>query len=393
MSLPVRWLTCAPRDFNGNEEFFARDTGLLCRGLQEAGVECHAVLCGDPRPDDVRDLIRASLKELENPGWWRDQGAQVVVLHTWSSKKFTGVLRAIKGAGSRVILLQDGTGVTGPLGSWGDWLRESWYLKESRGGVRGLLWFAARMIHGHSLRLWRFEKDRFEQLALADKVVVPSPGALAGYRKLCRSETDKLSFLPHPVASRFHWEGAPAKENLVVAIGRWDDFWQKRPDLLACALQQCLARHEGWRAEIYGEPASLLEWHGGLEPSLAGRIRLVGRVSNCQVGEALGRAKMILCSSAHESFHMASGEALCCGASVVGTDNPLLPSLRWFVSANSGTLAGRLKGSALATAAANEMSKWERGARDPLSISGLWRSRLHAVEVARGLILLAREFP
>jgi len=73
---------------------------------------------------------------------------------------------------------------------------------------------------------------------------------------------------------------------------------------------------------------------------------------------------------------------------VVGTDSPLLPSLRWFVSAESGSLAARLDGESLATAVEKEMEAWESGARDPLAISEIWRSRLHAPEVARGLLSL-----
>ena len=68
MSEPLRWMTCAPRDYPGDERFFSRDTGLLCLGLREAGVECQAVLCGDPRPGDHPALIRASHAELAGQG-------------------------------------------------------------------------------------------------------------------------------------------------------------------------------------------------------------------------------------------------------------------------------------------------------------------------------------
>jgi glycosyltransferase involved in cell wall biosynthesis len=392
MNSPSRWLTCAPRDYRGDAAFFARDTGLLCRGLQDAGVGCRAVLAGAPRPDDEPDILRASLPEMADASWWRRQEARVVVIHTWSRGESTAILRAIREAGCRIVLLQDGSGITGPLGTWADWVRESWYLRRKRAGKwLGPLWFLARMLHGHSLRLAGFERERKQQFALADIVAVPSPAALAGYQKLChhygKGSASKLKLLPHPVAAWFHWDGVPPKEDLVIAVGRWDDCWQKRPDLLRDALDRCLADHPRWQAEIYGNPSPLLRrWLSAAPPDIRSRVRLMGHVSNRQLAEGMLRARISLCSSAYESFHIVSGEALCSGASVVGTDSPMTPSLRWFASEKSGTLAPRLKGHSLAAALAHEMAAWEAGDRDPAAISTIWRSRLHAAEVARALL-------
>ena len=395
MTRPLRWLTCAPRDYRGDEAYFSRDTGLLCRGLQDAGAECRAILAGARRAEDDPDLIRARAADMADPDWWRALGADAVVVHTWSREEHTGILRAVRTAGLRVVLLQDGTGVTGPLGTWGDWVRESWYFRNRHGGrLMGTAWFAARMIHGHTLRLAGFERSRARQFELADLIVVPSPRALEGYRKLARSLggnlESKLRLLPHPVAPWFGSHTGTPKENLIVSVGRWTDHWQKRPDLLAASLAECLRRHPAWKAEIFGGPGEeLSRWHQALDSSLRSRIELAGIVPNRELAGPMGRAKISLCSSAYESFHIASGEALCSGCSVVGVDSAMTPSLSWFTDTQSGTLSDSLDAVGLAAALNKEISAWESGKRDPDAISHRWRGRLHAREVARALIEMA----
>ena len=388
MKSSLRWLTCAPRDYGGNAGFFARDTGLLCRGLQEAGAECRAILAGVPRPDDEPDLIRATSAELRDARWWKALEGDVVVVHTWSRKVHTGMLEAIREAGCRVVLIQDGTGVTGPLGSWGDWVRESWYFRQRHAGIA---WFAARMVHGHTLRLVGFERSRARQFDLSDLIVVPSPRALKGYQKLGHRLggllVAKFRLLPHPVAPWFEWNGTMPKENLIVSIGRWTDHWQKRPDLLGGCLEKSLRDRPDWKAEVFGEPGQELpRWHRDLEPALRARIHLAGVVPNRQLSAAMGRAKISLCSSAYESFHIASGEALCSGCSVVGVDSAMTPSLSWFAEENSGTLSKTLNAQGLAEALTAEISAWESGQRDSQAISRRWRDCLHAGEVAGALM-------
>lgn len=38
------WYTCTPKDFGGGPDFFARDSGLLCRGFQALGMASRAVM-------------------------------------------------------------------------------------------------------------------------------------------------------------------------------------------------------------------------------------------------------------------------------------------------------------------------------------------------------------
>jgi hypothetical protein len=312
-----------------------------------------------------------------------------VVLQTWSWRTLTPVAAAVRAAGCRLVLIQDSSGVTSPLAGWTDWLRQMWYF--SRREKWTLLRFLLRFVHSHTIRLFRFEKERAAQFALADLLAVPSPPAVRRFRQLSRriggeAWERKVQLIPHPIAPWFSWDGTP-KENRVTAIGRWEDYPQKRPDLLAAALTEFLVAHPGWAADLFGNPdESLQTWHARLPADVARRVILHGRVSSLELVAHLKRTKIVFCSSAYESFHIASGEGLCSGASVVGTDAGMTASHRWFVSEESGTLAEKLDSGLLAAALATEADHWQQGHRDPAAISAIWTARLHGPQVAAELI-------
>ena len=54
----MRWFTCTPVEFGGGADFFARDSGLLCRGFQALGIDSRAVMPGPAKVLDEPDLIR-----------------------------------------------------------------------------------------------------------------------------------------------------------------------------------------------------------------------------------------------------------------------------------------------------------------------------------------------
>ncbi|MDB6080651.1 MAG: hypothetical protein JWO82_4398 [Akkermansiaceae bacterium] len=390
------WLTCAPQDFDGDETFFARDTGLLSHGLVTCGVSSKAILIGAPRPNDAPDLLRVPLSDLVRADWWREQGAEAVVLQTWSWRSLTPVAAAVRAAGCRLVLIQDSSGVTSPLVGWMDWVRQMWYF--SRREKWPLPRFLLRFVHSHTIRLFRFERERAAQFALADLLAVPSPPAVRRFRQLSRrfggeAWERKVQLIPHPIASWFSWDGTP-KENRVTAIGRWKDFPQKRPDILSAALTEFLIAHPGWAADLFGTlDESLQTWHAGLPADVARRVILHGHVSSLELVAHLNRTKIVFCSSAYESFHIASGEGLCSGASVVGTDAGMTASHRWFVSEESGTLAEKLDAGLLAAALATEADHWQQGHRDPSAISATWSARLHAPQVAAELIRQIANLP
>ena len=93
-------------------------------------------------------------------------------------------------------------------------------------------------------------------------------------------------------------------------------------------------------------------------------------------------SQVAYCPSVFESFHIASGEALCCGCSVVAARSDSLAAFQWFAQDGAGTLASKDDTEGHLNALKEELASWESGHRNPESIALLWGGRLHADRVA-----------
>ncbi len=173
-----------------------------------------------------------------------------------------------------------------------------------------------------------------------------------------------------------------------MAVGRWDDLLYKRPCLLMSTLEQALAHAPHWEAEIYGNiPDFLREWHGNLPEPLRTRIHLAGYIPNIELQKKQSQARISLCTSLSEGTHLASAEALCAGASVVGPRlTPQLNCLQWYVSHDSGTLSPNDSPESLSGALLEEIRAWDSGKRNPEEISRYWCSLLHAENSCKRII-------
>lgn len=201
-----------------------------------------------------------------------------------------------------------------------------------------------------------------------------------------KSIVRKLALVPNPISSTCRFAGE--KRNIILAVGRWDDLLYKRPYLLMATLQQALPHAPHWEAEIYGNiPAFLREWHGNLPEDLRNRIHLAGYIPNIELQKKQSLARISSCTSLSEGTHLASAEALCAGASVVGPRlTPQLNCLQWYVSHDSGTLSPQDSPESLAGALLEEIRAWDSGKRNPQEISRYWCSLLHAENSCKRII-------
>lgn len=143
--------------------------------------------------------------------------------------------------------------------------------------------------------------------------------------------------------------------------------------------------------DIIGNTTPELEaWHRQLPALSKTRVCLAGRLSPDEIARRMQGAQVVYCSSTHESFHITSGEGLCCGCSVVAARLPSLSSFEWFVSDASGTLSENDTVEGHVDALKHELRAWEASSRDPRRIADIWSSRLHAENVARTVLNLAR---
>ena len=135
------------------------------------------------------------------------------------------------------------------------------------------------------------------------------------------------------------------------------------------------------RAQLFGSGGEHLARElGNLPAPVRRRIAVAGLVPHLDLVPAMQRAQIVLCTSRMESFHLASAEGLCSGCSVVGPAE--IPSMHWFTSEQSGTLAVDRSDAQLAAALGCELATWRTGARDPVQISAKWRGRFTARAVA-----------
>ena len=394
MGTSPRWLTCTPVRFPGDESFFARDSGLLCRGFQALGVPCQAVMPGPPLPGDcTRDLIRTAYRNLESPPWWRATGAEGVVLYAWGAARYFPVARAIRQAGLKLVCNLDTSGTFGILGGPLEYWGALWRIQNGLGiSPRSLTVFGAKFLSSFTWSLLKHDLGRSRHLHQADLIGAVSPLAVERIRRVCRwyggeALASRVRLIPHPVAMVMTYSNQ-IKKPRVVTVGRWTpEAWrQKNPFLLSEVATRVL--HQNPRSEFVvvgameeGLRRRMLESAG----SAADRIRITGRLSHPNLVDLYQVSQVSLCTSNHESFHISSAEALCCGCSVVAPSLPELPSFAWFTSEASGRLAARHP-SALARAVLDELALWSQAGRDASQIAPPWCRRLHADRVAAGLL-------
>jgi hypothetical protein len=389
----MRIFTCTPIAFGGGPDFFARDSGLLCRGFQAIGCESMAVMPGERSPADEADLIRTDFANLESAAWWRAQDLDGVVLYAWGRPKFRKIARAIHDAGIFLVLNQDNGGLVSPLAGLRDWVTEQTILTGQGRDVSA--WFRAikLILRGLSAGLILTDPLRASHLKQGDVIACVSPKAAGSYAKLCRiyggaDLAARVQVIPHAVESRFHFPGAQ-KRRQVACIGRWQDTVQKRPWLLMEVIGSLIATDEEVTVVVAGTITPALEnWHRALDARHQKRVDLRGHVARSELTEILHESQVFYSPSAFESFGIAAAEALCSGCSVVAGRSISMAAFEWFVSEDSGRLAERDDCKEHVRSLLAELTSWSDGQRDAGAISKIWCERLHAERVAEKLISL-----
>lgn len=392
----LKWLTCTPRDFPGDEGFFSRDSGLLCRGFQANGISCRAVMTGAPRPDDQPDLIRVELAVLASPAWWgerKSEGVEGVVLYAWGRPEFARIARAIREAGLLLVSHQDSSGVISPKTGWSEWTRLKWWIAAKRGALR-IPAFVAGMARSIAPGRLGYEAGRLEHLREANVIGVVCPDAVRLYQQHLHAYgepglAERVRLVPHPVGMTGILAHEP-KRKQVICAGRWDAWWQKRPDLLMKTLEGFLKQAPDWRVVIAGTPTDKMNrWHAGLAPEIGRRVEITGILPHGRLLARMAESSIAFCPSNYESFHITSAEVLCCGGTVVAADSPLLGSFRWFAEDGCGTLSNEMGEEPLKNALIAEARNWDSGSRDPDEIASKWQSRLRAEAVAKRIVEVA----
>jgi hypothetical protein len=387
----MRVFTCTPVAFGGGADFFARDSGLLCRGLQAIGIESRAVMPGERMPEDEADLIRSDYHNLESADWWCSQELDGVVLYAWGRPRFRKVAAAIRNAGIFLVLNQDNSGLVSPLAGFGDWLRAQWIYGGQ--GLHAAAWVksAKRISRGLTAGLFLTDPLRAVHLKQGDVIACVSPVAAEHYRRLCRiygggDLARRVEVIPHAVEPMFRYSGRP-KRRQIACVGRWGDEVQKRSRRLMAVLDRLMQSDADVTIVIAGKATDEMKnWHAALDEGRQCRVRLAGMTERQGLAALLDGSQVFYSPSAYESFGIAAAEALCAGCSVVAGRSLTMPSFEWFVAECSGRLAERDDVDGHAAALIAELAAWNAGQRDALRISDIWCERLHADKVAERVV-------
>ena len=360
---PPRIYTCTPFSFPADGYFFTRDTGLLCRSLQALGAESRAVMPLPAREDDVPDapLVRVPLRRLKSAAWWRAQKLDGVMLYSWGDPRYTGVARAIHRAGIRLVIHYDAN------------CELHGHLQRPGGAVKRLF---------NRVKDTLINRMRAVHLGYADAITTTPANRSAFLHDPAYGEriAAKCVEMPCPVSPVFQRMDIE-KERLFVAVGKWSDVVNKRPEMLMATLDAYYATTDAAEmcdTEVYGLPTPEMEaWHAALPPHVQPHVHLMGNVDHATLCRAYNRARACLCTSYAEGTHNASLEAHCCGAAVVCPNRPVhLCNVIWYTHDGGGTVSAEDTPQSLAAALQAESAAWDAGLRDPARIAAAWRPKV-----------------
>lgn len=363
-----RIFTCTPVAFHGDARFFTRDTGLICMNLRKLGAESKAIMPLPFHEDDIReDIIRLPMEQLKSADWWSSLNLDGVVLYSWGAPRYTAIAHAIKKAGIKLVIHLDTNG---------DFFLDAAPRKRS---------LATRLKEAVTHPI--IDILRARHLEYADVITCAKPVGEAIIRKTFYGGLKgKFANMACPVSPSMAYDGRP-KQDLIVAIGRWDDVYQKRPEVLMQTLSVLYELGCSATTDIYGKITDdLRAWHASLPHDTQLKINLAGLVPNHMLYDVYNNAKVCLCTSLFESSHIVSAEALCCGCSVVSACQPiLLRDVVWYTTKDSGTVAKEDTPESLAQAVLAELHEWDVLRRSPHTIAAAWQPFFHADKVMRAL--------
>ena len=333
-----------------------------------------------------RTHLVAAREALERVETWRELAADVAVGVTWH--RMSGMLAAIRAAGTQVVAIADSDGQVGfaahPRISW---LRIGAYQTTLSGRLRALRYFCRRFAASAARR----DPEELEFLAstrASDRVVLGSAPAIVCFKRFLRQQragdlAERLREAPFAVPESFCTRPLAeiaTKADRVVAIGRWSDP-QKDAPLLAAALANFFSRRKKTEVVLFGaDPERAFGELARQEP----RLRLAGIQEPHVVALTLAQSRAALFSSRWETGPHVATEALALGATLVSVPMPNLEGM--IDGGRFGTLAGRRTPQALAGALAAELAEWDAGRRDASGIARQGRARFSPVAVARTLL-------
>lgn len=364
-----------------------KDPAQITLGLRDIGVDTIFVTRNSVNERDVAQVPFPLLtgKAIETASFWRDLGVDSVLLISRLDPDAQNIAVAVKAAGLQLVLKADSDGTLGyPLIP--NYLRTlNWRKSPLRTLLRNIKW---------RVPIRRYVGKKMDQIAMADAVMIESPKARSNILAIlqywgCESLGSKIHFVPNPVAPDvFAVDAMTEKQNLVMAVGRWDEVGSKNTQTMVKALTDFLREHSGYRAVVVGSGQDLvthLAKH--LDNGVLRRLDIVGSMDHAGLAKRLSEARILFMPSCMESFGIVAAEALCVGCSIAVTP---IESLEYLAADDfSGTVANGFGRSSVKQALLSEAKRWDAGDRSPREIAAYWRARLNRRAVASDILAIA----
>jgi len=367
-------------------DYWDRDAGLFYRGFRALGLNSRLVCFGNTFENQSEDLILASQADLERPEWWANHRPDGVVLYSWALPRFTSVAAAIKATGARLVIVLDTGGYISPrVWPWMYFRLKRITEKQQHPVLPGLRALVKTGVASLKVR----HGGLIRHLQYADWILLPSTIARQRYDRFLISWgrpdlAARLRVVPHPVSEKMIFDPGVPKEKQIIAVGGWHRLQKNTPALVE-TLRRVLEHASDYRARVIGPGTEYVEkLVSALAAPVRQRIKISAALPNDQLPPHYQRSRISFCSSYYESFHIPTGEALCCGCSFVG-DARISP-MAYFASLGCGTLSCDGAIHHFADALFAEIELWNSGLRTPTQISKTWTGQLHPQKVAQKVL-------
>jgi len=394
----LRILALLPLVYGDQYGFWNRDLGLIVRTLRSMGHDAWLVALYDPwqTPGPDKPVIRATLKELEDPAWWKKQQPDAVIINTWGACRYEAVRTTALSLKKPLIEKLDTDGVKSPkvwfyrylLRDSVNYLYSDPWHKKAKAVIKAILRAVAVFSLPDIL-----DRKMVRGMSRVPVFAAETPLAVARVKRFLRlyeaEPMPRVVTISHPV-NTLQMRLAPGdiKENIVVAVGRWDDVVKGWPLLLEIA-RRFLAIRPDWKMVVVGGLPRFSAKVGRQILALQDRLVLAGPLDHQKLSEWNRKAKIYLLTSHCETFNIAAAEALCCGCSVVGPSQ--IASASYFAGSQSGTPSYLRTPDHMTDALIAEVDLWEAGQRDPVKISQASLQKFDAEMVAKCYLKIFEE--
>jgi glycosyltransferase involved in cell wall biosynthesis len=389
-----------PIPYSDDGGFWFRDAGLIVLTLRSLGYDAYLVALEESGSshDPSKPLVLAQQHELEDPQWWQKHAPCAVISMMWAAPRFEKIRVAIKQSTPRILEKLDTDGIRSPRILFWRYVSQTYFaaLDARKTGVRHLV--APALALGKALAVLAIPRLLDQRMVAGmcrlPVLVAETPIAVDRCKQLIRClgfQSPRFECVPHPVDEKdLKLDPSIERKNQIIAVGRWTDY-QKNFPLLIKTLKRFLQLRPSWSATIIGKLPNHSPLIQSLPRDVADRIQFLGYVPHDQLSLHYQSSKIFFMSSRYESFNISAAEALCCGCSVVGSND--IASVPYFTGKASGTPVCRQTPGDFVEGLCAEVEAWSAGHRKPDQIASEWRKVVGAEIVSQRLVDLLGEIP